>query len=82
MSLHRTYGVYPNGDWKRNAVAPEHLPAHIQYNDDFRPGRALVVDGAVVLPGFVSEETLQSFLKRLPELDMGWNPASPTIPYQ
>lgn len=80
--LVRTYGVYPNGDWKRNAVDPAYLQTHIKYNKDYRPGRALVVDGQVILPGSVPEAVMQTFLAKLPELDRGWDPQKASIPYQ
>lgn len=56
--IHHTRGVYSNGEYKDNAVLHEHLPDHIQYNKDFRPGRALLVDGVVVHNGYLNDEQL------------------------
>jgi len=81
--LHKTYGVYLNGSWKRNAVDPNDLPAHIQYNKDFRPGRALIVDGVVLHQGYFSEEAIELFVReQLPKIDAGWTPTQSTAPYQ
>lgn len=58
MKIHHTRGVYPNGDYKDNAVAAEDLEHHIEYNKMFRIGRALLVDGVVVYNGYVPEDIL------------------------
>jgi hypothetical protein len=81
--LHKTYGVYPNGSWKRNAVEPGDLQAHIQYNKDWRWGRALIVDGKVEYNGYFRDEEIQAFVKdKLPKIDADWHPVRATIPYQ
>lgn len=80
--LHRTYGVYPNGSWRRNAVRDSDLTAHVEYNKTMRFGRALFVDGALVYPGSCSPEVLQQFAESLPARDADWHPTQPTIPYQ
>lgn len=81
--LHKTYGVYPDGSWKRNAVDPADLEAHIAYNRSWRWGRALIVDGAVVHRGYWSEAGIEAFvLQKLPLIDEGWEPQRPTVPYQ
>lgn len=54
--IHTTVGVYPDGSYKSNGVEPGHLQVHISYNKDYRPGRALLVDGKVVLRGYYSED--------------------------
>lgn len=59
--IHTTIGVYPKPDrylWKINGVAEEHLQAHITYNRNWRPGRALFVDGKCVYPGNVSPDDI------------------------
>ena len=43
--IHTTIGVYLDGSKKVNGVTSERLADHIRYNLDFRPGRALFVDG-------------------------------------
>lgn len=50
--IHTTIGIYPNGPSKFNGVKPEHLADHIEYNRTNRPGRALMVDGELVLEGY------------------------------
>jgi hypothetical protein len=56
--IHHTRGVYPNGDFRDNAVSAEDLEGHIQYNKFWRFGRALFVDGVLVYAGHVSKEIL------------------------
>jgi len=58
MKIHHTRGVYPNGSFKDNGVRSEDLEAHIEYNKNWRFGRALFVDGVLVYNGFVAEEIL------------------------
>lgn len=58
MVIHHTMGVYPNGDRVHNGVADEHLAQHIEYNDTFRPGRALFVDGKCRLKGSLKADTI------------------------
>ena len=53
--LHQTVGVYANGSFKRNAVKPEHLQDHIDYNLKMRPGRAFFVDGECLNRGYLTE---------------------------
>lgn len=64
MTIHTTIGVYPNGDCKVNGVDSEHLESHIQYNKDFRVGRALFVDGVCVYKGFVDESVLEAWKEK------------------
>lgn len=64
--IHTTIGIYPNGSYKVNGVAPEDLAAHIEYNKTFRPGRVLVVDGEVIHGGCLKPEYLQPLLDRVP----------------
>lgn len=49
-------GVYNNGDKVFNGVYEEDLPFHIQYNKDFRFGRALFVEGKCVHKGYLTQE--------------------------
>ena len=80
--LHKTYGVYLNGDWKRNAVLPEDLAGHIEYNREARFGRALIVDGEIVHRGYFSQEKIEAFVReKLPEIDRDWRPIKHSRPY-
>lgn len=54
--FHHTRGVYANGEFKDNGVAPEDLEIHIEYNLTMRPGRAFFVDGVCRNRGYLSEE--------------------------
>ena len=81
--LHKTYGVYYDRSWKRNAVDPADLEAHIAYNKSWRWGRALIVDGVVVHTGYFREADIEAFVKyELPVIDEGWEPVRATVPYQ
>ncbi len=83
LKLHKTYGVYRNGTWKRNAVLDEDLASHIEYNKMMRFGRALIVDGEVVHCGYFPQEEIEQWAReRLPEIDKGWVPIRDTAPYQ
>lgn len=56
-----TVGIYPNGPSKTNGVSREDLPYHIWYNLNWRPGRALIVNGKIWYKGLgVTEEKLDS----------------------
>lgn len=80
--LHRTYGVYRNKEWKRNAVLPEHLEHHIEYNKVMRFGRALIVDGVIVHKGYFEQEEIEAFWRDVLEpIDKAWHPLRDTIPY-
>lgn len=61
--IHTTIGVYANGDFKSNGVSSESLQAHIDYNINYRWGRALIVDGEIVYKGYLSEERLNEMLE-------------------
>lgn len=50
-----TLGLYNNGDWKDNGVIRPNLENHIVYNFQFRPGRALFIDGICVNRGYIDE---------------------------
>jgi hypothetical protein len=58
VTIHHTVGVYPDGSMKHNGVPDDHLAAHIAYNKEFRPGRALFVDGVCVYEGACRPETI------------------------
>ena len=80
MKLHHTMGVYANGDRKHNAVKPEHLADHIQYNLEWRPGRAFFVDGVCKNLGYLTQETCDAI-----ETELAANPRVLhycTMPYQ
>lgn len=58
--IHTTIGLYPNGEFKMNGVKPEDLQGHIEYNKQWRWGRALFVDGICVFKGLgISEEQIK-----------------------
>lgn len=79
MKLHKTFGIYPNGDWVSNAVHPNDLESHIEYNRTMRPGRALVVDGILVLKGIgVNPETIEN----LKGIFNAYNPTKCSAPYR
>lgn len=54
--VHHTRGVYSNGEYKDNGVAPEDLDIHIEYNLAMRPGRAFFVDGVCLNRGYLSDD--------------------------
>lgn len=68
--IHTTIGVYPNTDrglWKINGVDASRLEKHIQYNKEWRWGRALFVDGTCVYPGNVRREDIDRIEAELKE---------------
>jgi len=76
--IHTTIGIYPNGHCKVNGVKAEHLEQHIEHNRTFRPGRALMVDGIIVLNGYGSgNQTDQEYLNRMKEIKK----TECTVPY-
>lgn len=58
MAIHHTMGVYLNGNRVHNGVSDEHLAQHIEYNETFRPGRALFVDGKCRVQGYLKPATI------------------------
>lgn len=50
--IHTTIGVYSDGSYKVKGVKSEDLASHIEYNKNFRFGRALIIDGEVVYNGY------------------------------
>ena len=57
--IHTTVGVYI-GDmsFKVNGVRDIDLKQHIAYNKQYRPGRALIVDGKVEHTGYFNDEDI------------------------
>ena len=60
-TIHTTIGLYNNMTYKINGVLNEDLDIHINYNKQFRFGRALFVDGKCVHEGTLSKEKLKEF---------------------
>lgn len=61
--IHTTIGIYSDGSYKVNGVKSEDLQSHIEYNKTFRFGRALLVDGEIIYPGYFSLESLQKLIQ-------------------
>lgn len=59
--VHTTIGVYNSGDMKINGVKPEDLKDHIQYNKDYRPGRAFFVDGKCHNKGYLDTKRVEEY---------------------
>jgi len=61
LKNHLTVGVYSNNSHVVNVVKDCDLKSHIEYNEIFRPGRLLFVDGKYQCGGeMFSEESLKS----------------------
>lgn len=78
--MHVTVGVYNNNEYKYNIVLDEDLENHIEYNKTFRFGRALFVDGKCVNRGYLSDERIEEWTRRISE--MRFDMSHPTIPYR
>lgn len=78
--MHVTVGVYNNNEYKYNIVFDRDLENHIEYNKTFRFGRALFVDGKCVNRGYLSDEQIEEWTRRISE--MKFDMSHPTIPYQ
>jgi len=76
---HVTVGVYNSEKFKVNIVRPEHLEGHIEYNKVMRFGRALFVDGVCVNKGYLSDELITTWTKKIAE--MQFNKSKSTEPY-
>lgn len=76
--MHVTVGVYNNDEY--NIVRDEDLERHIEYNKTFRWGRALFVDGKCVNRGYLSDDRIKEWEKKISE--MKFDMSSPTIPYR
>jgi len=81
---HLTLGIYPNKQIVFNVVRPEDLENHIEYNETFRFGRLLYVDGKRVYRGCIKEEYLGEYDRIAEELysNNNVNMYSVTIPYR
>ena len=75
-----TVGIYPDGSFKLNGVAPEHLESHIKYNKEWRFGRALVVDGKIEYSGYLKDEDIIAVMKKHNLYERKFNRC--TAPYQ
>lgn len=80
MKIYTTIGIYPDGSYKVNGVEEGDLAFHLKYNEDFRPGRALMVDGKIVLDGGMKSTYIQGIItsKKLDEIKM----KRCTLPYR
>lgn len=79
--MHVTIGVYKNGQYKYNIVRDEDLDNHITYNKNYRPGRALFVDGKCIYKGNLSNKEISEWENDLiPK--MCFDMSKPTIPYR
>lgn len=86
-SNHITIGIYANKDYVYNVVRDCDLQGHIEYNETFRFGRLLYVDGERVYNGCMKEEYLHEYdelaKKVMQELLEDKNILlRPTIPYR
>lgn len=70
MRIYTTVGVYPNGDYKTNGVSEEYLESHIQYNLDFRPGRAFFVEAKCLNKGYLSEEEVLIWVEKIKNIEI------------
>jgi hypothetical protein len=77
--IHTTIGVYNNGDIKTNGVSEEHLETHIQYNLDYRPGRAFFVNGECLNKGYLDDERIAEYTEMFK--DPKWIVTKCTAPY-
>jgi hypothetical protein len=75
--IHHTAGYYSNGDAKINGVKSENLDEHIEYNLNWRPGRAFFVDGKCLNQGNLSKERCNEIEKELQAATMNKD----TAPY-
>lgn len=76
---HVTIGVYNNEDFKVNIVRPEHLERHIEYNKTMRFGRALFVDGKCEYAGYLSDQMIEEWTKKIAA--MTFNTSTPSELY-
>lgn len=61
MKNHLTLGIYPDHSYKYNVVRDEDLEEHIIYNQAFRPGRLLYIDGKRIYNGLIKQEFLVEY---------------------
>jgi hypothetical protein len=80
--IHTTIGVYPSGQTKVNGVKDEHLDEHIQYNKDFRFGRALIVNRKLVYKGIgVQKKIINEIIKEIVNENPKYIQSKCTMPY-
>lgn len=65
LKIHHSMGVYNNGDRVHNGVLASHLENHIKYNQVFRPGRALFIDGVCHNTGYLDEARIAAIVAEL-----------------
>lgn len=65
MKLHHSLSVYNNGDRVHNGVLEEDLEGHIKYNQKFRFGRALFIDGVCHNEGYLDAERIAAIVEEL-----------------
>lgn len=85
MKNHLTLGIYPDHSYKYNVVRDEDLEEHIIYNQAFRPGRLLYIDGKRIYNGLIKQEFLAEYdeaAKEFYENTSGINMNILTIPYR
>lgn len=84
MANRLTLGIYASGQYKYNVVKEEDVENHIKYNQTFRPGRLLYVDGERVCDGCVqTNENLDRYDKIAEAFykNAKVNMNIPTLPY-
>ena len=67
---HVTVGVYPNDSCYINVVRPQHLHSHVNYNVEYRTGRALFIDGKCVIKSHLSDEKVKEWEERISLMDI------------
>lgn len=77
---HVTVGVYKNGEYVINVVRENDLESHIEYNQIFRFGRALFVDGKCVNQGYLSDDEIKNWTEKIMSFKI--NTSSDTRPYR
>lgn len=85
MKTHLTIGIYPNKDYAYNIVRDLDLESHIEYNQKFRCGRILYVNGVRIYNGCIKDEYLQEYDELCNQLIKQLGDVSnrqPTIPYR
>ena len=85
MKNHLTLGIYPDHSYKYKVVRDEDLEEHIIYNQAFRPGRLLYIDGKRIYNGFIKQEFLAEYdevAKEFYESTSRINMNILTIPYR
>lgn len=77
---HVSVGVYKNGDYVINVVRDEDLAHHIEYNQIFRFGRGLFVDGECKNQGYLTDEEVAAWIEKIKTFKV--NTCVATIPYR